>query len=170
MAVGNVGETLKPYKECDTFLSRDAGFTWEEIHKDAHMWEFGDSGSILVIVNDEGPTDHVLFSTDEGMTWKEYQFYDEKIRVDSIVTVNEDDSRRFILFGKQLRNTGAVAIHIDFSALTLRQCEFWLFPLTRCGKLNWMQVYSTQKTPTTMISSSGDPVSRERNAVCLVDK
>ena len=33
MAVGNVGEHLLPYTESDTFLSRDAGFTWEEVHK-----------------------------------------------------------------------------------------------------------------------------------------
>ncbi|KAH8104337.1 hypothetical protein DFH11DRAFT_1733918 [Phellopilus nigrolimitatus] len=71
MAVGNVSETLAPYTECDTFLSRDAGFSWQEIHKDEHLWEFGDSGLILVIANDEEPTDHVLFSTDEGITWRE---------------------------------------------------------------------------------------------------
>ncbi|KAF9450688.1 vacuolar protein sorting/targeting protein 10 [Macrolepiota fuliginosa MF-IS2] len=122
IAVGNVGETLKPYKECDTFLSRDAGFTWEEVHKDAHMWEFGDSGSVLVIVNDEGPTDHVLFSTDEGLSWREYRFSDEKILVDSIVTVSEDNSRRFILFGSRLRVPGSTAVHIDFSMLTTKHC------------------------------------------------
>ena len=49
MAVGNVGESLAGYTESDTFLTRDAGFTWEEVHKDAHLWEFGDYGSILVI-------------------------------------------------------------------------------------------------------------------------
>ena len=49
MAVGNVGEDLAGYTDSDTFLTRDAGFTWEEIHKDAHLWEFGDYGSILVI-------------------------------------------------------------------------------------------------------------------------
>ena len=70
MAVGNVGEVLADYTESDTFLSRDAGFTWEEVHKDAHTWEFGDSGSILIMANDEEPTDHVLFSTDEGLTWR----------------------------------------------------------------------------------------------------
>lgn len=123
MAVGNVGETLKPYKESDTFLSRDAGFTWEEVHKDAHMWEFGDSGSILVIVNDEGTTDHILYSTDEGLSWHEYRFSDEKIRVMSLVTVPEDNSRRFILFGRRLRLYGAIAVHLDFSSLTMRTCE-----------------------------------------------
>ena len=93
MAVGNVGEKLAPYTESDTFLSRDGGFTWEEIHKDAHLWEFGDSGSVLVLANDEEATDHVLFSTNEGLTWREYKFSQEKIRVRSIVTVPKDTSR-----------------------------------------------------------------------------
>ncbi|KAH8982691.1 Oligoxyloglucan reducing end-specific cellobiohydrolase [Lactarius akahatsu] len=91
MAVGNVGEKLAPYAESDTFLSRDAGFTWEEVHKDAHLWGFGDSGSILVMANDEEPTDHVLFTTDEGLNWREYKFSDEKIRVRSIVTSPDTD-------------------------------------------------------------------------------
>lgn len=123
MAVGNVGESLAPYTESDTFLSRDGGFTWEEVHKDAHLWEFGDSGSILVMVNDEEPTDHVLFSTDEGLHWREYKFTTEKIRVRFIVTVPSDTSRRFILMGNFPRSSASVAIQIDFSALTTKQCK-----------------------------------------------
>jgi len=128
MAVGNVGESLAPYTESDTFLSRDAGFTWEEVHKDAHLWEFGDSGSILVMANDEEPTDHILFSTDEGLNWREYKFTNEKIRVRFIVTVPSDTSRRFILMGQYPRSFGSVAVHIDFTELTTKQCEcpfFW---------------------------------------------
>jgi hypothetical protein len=127
MAVGNVGESLATYTESDTFLSRDAGFTWEEVHKDAHMWEFGDSGSILVMANDEEPTDHVLFTTDEGKTWREYTFGTEKLRVNSIVTVPSDTSRRFILFGTSSRSSAAVAVHIDFSSLTLKQCKLYRY-------------------------------------------
>jgi hypothetical protein len=131
MAVGNVGENLAPYVESDTFLSRDAGFTWEEVHKDAHLWEFGDSGSILVMTNDEEPTDHVLFTTDEGTSWREYKFTNEKIRVRSIVTVPSDTSRRFILFGNYPRSPASVAVHLDFSALTSLRCA--CFASFRCG-------------------------------------
>lgn len=123
MAVGNVGEKLAPYTESDTFLSRDAGFTWEEVHKDAHLWEFGDSGSVLVMANDEVATDHVLYSLDEGLTWNEYRFTDDKVRVKAIMTVPSDTSRRFILFGYRPRNSkAALAVHLDFSALTKRKC------------------------------------------------
>lgn len=123
MAVGNVGETLAPYTDSDTFLSRDAGFTWMEVHKDAHLWEFGDSGSILIMANDEEPTDFVLFSTDEGLHWREYKFTDKKIRVRYIVTVPSDTSRKFILMGHYPRSNGFVAVHINFSALTTKQCK-----------------------------------------------
>jgi hypothetical protein len=123
LAVGNVGEDLAPYTDSDTFLTRDGGFTWEEIHKDAHLWEFGDSGSILVICNDEGPTDHVVFSTDEGLTWREHSF-DEMLRVKSIQTVPSDTSRRFILFGNRPGDESkSVVVHLDFSTLSTRKCE-----------------------------------------------
>ncbi len=132
MAVGNVGEKLVPYAESDTFLSRDAGFTWEEVHKDAHLWEFGDSGSILVMANDEEPTDHVLFTTDEGLNWREYKFSDEKIRVRSIVTVPSDTSRRFILIGTYARSLASVVVHLDFSSLTSLQCACPSLLLSPC--------------------------------------
>ncbi|KZV63315.1 Oligoxyloglucan reducing end-specific cellobiohydrolase [Peniophora sp. CONT] len=123
MAVGSVGEQLAPYTESDTFLSRDAGFTWEEVHKDAHLWEFGDSGSVLVMVNDEGPTDTVLYSTNEGLEWQEYRFAtDEKVRVRSIVTAPSGTSRRFLLLGERSGSKGTTAVHLDFSAITTQQC------------------------------------------------
>jgi hypothetical protein len=123
MAVGNVGEVLAPYAESDTFLSRDGGFTWEEVHKDAHLWEFGDSGSLIVIVNDEEPTDHVLFTTDEGLSWREFKFSNEKIRVRDILTVREDTSRKFMLLGRYPGSGVSVIVHLDFSSLTHKQCE-----------------------------------------------
>ncbi|CAO1625062.1 unnamed protein product [Jaminaea pallidilutea] len=123
LGVGNVGKTLAPYTDSDTFLTRDGGFTWEEVHKDAHKWEFGDQGSIIVLVNDEEPTDTVLYSLNEGLKWESFNF-GEKLRVKSIMTVPEDTHRRFVLLGESPRAAAkSVAIHLDFSALTTRKCE-----------------------------------------------
>ncbi|KAJ7034780.1 hypothetical protein C8F04DRAFT_1038299 [Mycena alexandri] len=122
MAVGNVGESLLPYEQSDTFLSRDAGLTWEEVHKDAHLWKFGDSGSILIMANDEEPTNRVLFSTDEGLNWSEYQFADEKMRVHTITTVYPDTSRRFNLHGYVPHSSGSTVVHLDLTYLTAIQC------------------------------------------------
>lgn len=69
LGVGSVGDRLLPYGQCDTFLSTDAGLSWRMIHKDAHKYEFGDQGSVMVIVNDEEAVDHVSYSYDSGKTW-----------------------------------------------------------------------------------------------------
>jgi hypothetical protein len=121
LAVGNVGEALAPYTDSDIFLTRDGGFTWEEVHKDAHMWEFGDSGSIIVLVNDEESTDHVIYTTDEGLTWRDYGF-ETTIRVDTIQTVPDDTSRRFLLVGKSGDGKN-VLVHLDFSTVSQQKCE-----------------------------------------------
>jgi photosystem II stability/assembly factor-like uncharacterized protein len=122
LGVGNVGKKLAPYADSDTFLTRDGGFTWEEVHKDAHKWEFGDQGSIIILVNDEEPTDTVLYSTNEGKKWESFNFGD-KIRVRDVVTIPEDTHRRFILFGTSSKSAAkSTAIHLDLSSLAQRKC------------------------------------------------
>lgn len=69
MGVGSIGEYLQPYEECDTFLSTDGGISWTMVRMDAHKYEFGDQGSILVAVNDEEGVDTVSYSTDYGKSW-----------------------------------------------------------------------------------------------------
>lgn len=69
MGVGSVGAHLRPYDECDTFLSTDAGLSWRRVREGAHKYEFGDSGSIVVLVDDEENTSEVVYSTDFGQSW-----------------------------------------------------------------------------------------------------
>lgn len=69
IGVGSVGSYLKPYEDCDTFLSTDAGLHWSMISREAMKYEFGDQGSILVMVNDEDGVDEVRYSTNVGRTW-----------------------------------------------------------------------------------------------------
>ncbi|GAA99449.1 hypothetical protein E5Q_06148 [Mixia osmundae IAM 14324] len=123
VAVGNVGEKLGAYNDGDLFLTRDAGFTWQEVRKDAHLWEYGDQGSIIVIANDEQATDRISYTTDEGDSWQDYVF-GEAIRVQSIMTVPSDTSRRFVLFGYSPKKQDvSVAIHLDFSKLSNVKCK-----------------------------------------------
>ena len=53
MGVLGVGANLESYKEGDTFLSTDAGLRWRKVMKGSKKYQFGDSGSILVTVEDE---------------------------------------------------------------------------------------------------------------------
>lgn len=170
MAVGNVGETLVSYTDSDTFLSRDGGFTWEEVHKDAHLWEFGDSGSIILLVNDEEPTDHVLFTTDEGITWREYQFSQEKLRINAIVTVPEDTSRKFMLVGYKPQSRTASIVHIDFTSLTHKKCGLTGVVSGVSANVVHLQVYWMWTIRVMTILSCGARVRRGRKCVYSVVK
>lgn len=69
LGVGSVGDKLRPYSECDTFMSIDGGVSWTMVHTGSHLYEFGDKGSIMVLVDDKETTDEVLYSTNAGKDW-----------------------------------------------------------------------------------------------------
>jgi hypothetical protein len=69
MGVGSTGPYLRPYEECDTYLSVDAGLTWKVVGIGANKYEFGNQGSILVAVNDNEGVDTVWYSLNMGNDW-----------------------------------------------------------------------------------------------------
>ncbi|KAF1959139.1 vacuolar protein sorting/targeting protein 10 [Byssothecium circinans] len=115
MGVGNVGESLTTLGEADTFITTDAGVTWTEVKKGAYAWEFGDQGSVIVIVRRGQDVDHLYYSLDSGKKWELYRFSENKIRVESITTVPSDTSLNFIIWGKD--SSELVAVNVDFSGL-----------------------------------------------------
>ena len=66
------------------------------------MFNFGDHGGVIVAVKYYkigDPTDTLLYSTDEGQTWKAYKFYDEKVRVLGLMTEPGENTTVFFIFG-----------------------------------------------------------------------
>ncbi len=124
MGVGNVGEYLGRKSEADTYLTRDGGIEWQPVKKGNYMWEYGDQGSIIVIVEEEVATKSFFYTLDEGKNWIEYQFADTDYHIASISTVPSDKSRNFILWGKDSGSGSQIAtINLDFTGLTDKQCE-----------------------------------------------
>lgn len=121
IGVGNVGEYLTLYNEGDTFLTKDGGLTWKAVMKGTYMWEYGDQGSIIVLVQRDTPTTEYHYTTDEGDTWKTGHFSDEPMLVERITTVPSDNSRNFLLWGSMDRQLATV--NLDFTGLTDRLCK-----------------------------------------------
>ncbi|TPX50780.1 hypothetical protein SeLEV6574_g00711 [Synchytrium endobioticum] len=120
--VGNVGRYLAKYTDGNTFVTRDGGRTWREVTKDAHMWEFGDHGGVMILVNDEGPTDIIKYSLDEGLTFQDFKITEadeSKLRITHVITEPEATTGHFVLFGRPadagLFSWKTVAVHLDFS-------------------------------------------------------
>ena len=126
MGVGNVGEFLTDRTEGDTFITRDGGITWVSVKKGSYMWEYGDQGSIIVIVEDgktRVTTNHVFYSLDEGEHWEEYVFSESPMFIDDLTTVPSDNSQNFLLWGSEPSNSKEIiTINLDFTGLRDRKC------------------------------------------------
>ncbi|WPK24114.1 hypothetical protein PUMCH_001371 [Australozyma saopauloensis] len=124
IGVGNVGEYLD-FSNLSTFLSTDGGITWREIRKGSYMWEFGDRGTILTLVNAVDPTKEILYSTDNGDTWSTYEFTDEPVQIWDLATVPTDTARKFVIFAgeKGSLKLNTKIFYIDFTHFYSRQCQ-----------------------------------------------
>ncbi|KAL1883103.1 hypothetical protein VTK73DRAFT_9470 [Phialemonium thermophilum] len=122
---GNVGSSLGPLEEADTYLTTDAGISWKQVKKGRWTWAFGDQGSIIVLVQTTGAklkTNVISYSTDEGATWTDYKFAEEEVEIVDLTTMRAGGSRNILLFGRS--QSGVFTINIDFSGLNDRQCEY----------------------------------------------
>ncbi|KAK9378557.1 uncharacterized protein V2V93DRAFT_100312 [Kockiozyma suomiensis] len=145
IGVGNVGPQLGVYGEGNTYLTRDAGLSWKEIKKGTYMWEFGDQGSIIVLVSSAVPTDTLLYTFDEGATWNEFKFHDEVVTVIDISTVPSDTSRNFLIQAIPQQSYGdkTLMINVDFTGTTKTKCKID----TKNAKNDDFELWTPAKTP-----------------------
>ncbi|KAJ2910711.1 vacuolar protein sorting/targeting protein PEP1, partial [Coemansia aciculifera] len=124
LGVGSVGSKMLGWRECDTFLSRDAGVSWSMVHRDAHHVQIADSGSILVLANDEAPTDTVIYSLDSGRSWAQASLA-SKVRI-SVLFVDDEGLSPVVLAVGTVRegdhNHEQVIAALDFSHSYKAQC------------------------------------------------
>jgi len=107
------------------YFSRDAGVTWSMIRRGSHVYEIGDHGGIIVMAKDFEPTNTIIYSWDEGISWQEYAISDININVKNILIEPNSASSSFILYGEKPqdgKNLGIV-LHLDFSNLHQPQCR-----------------------------------------------
>ncbi|KAJ3206579.1 vacuolar protein sorting/targeting protein PEP1, partial [Dinochytrium kinnereticum] len=131
MGVGNVDRYLSKYTDGDTFITRDAGRTWKEVTKEAYMIEIGDRGGVIVMVYDEGPTDEIKYTLDQGNSVRTLSISDKldggKLRVSNIISEPYGSTSTFVVFGsiKGGNSDGSViSIHLDFENVWEQNCKF----------------------------------------------
>lgn len=127
VGVGNVGPHLGDIKDADTFISSDAGLTWKSVKKGQWAVQYGDQGSIIVLVqrathNDKVKTKTLAYSLDNGQSWNDYEFSEKELTITDITTVSAGTSRSFLLWGHDDDGKG-MSINVDFTGLTNTPCK-----------------------------------------------
>lgn len=123
--LGNVGNHLLPLSDSENlslYFSKDAGLTWRELFKGNYIWEFGDQGTLLFVVETSIETNIIKYSTDFGDTWVDYNFSpDKKYIVEDILTSSSDSLLKINLLVISPENFHDI-ISFDFNNIYPRQC------------------------------------------------
>uniref|UniRef100_A0A061QZD8 Oligoxyloglucan reducing end-specific cellobiohydrolase n=1 Tax=Tetraselmis sp. GSL018 TaxID=582737 RepID=A0A061QZD8_9CHLO len=104
MASGNTGNHLdwSPEYQC-TWLSRDGGFTWEDVARGMFIYEYGDHGGLILMArhrNQGLPTNTLFYSHDQGLCWSSIHL-SEALYLENIRVEPQGASHIFILHGEQ---------------------------------------------------------------------
>lgn len=77
LSTGNTGKYLsRDADEVNTYISRDAGWTWSMIKNESHIYEVSNGGALIVSTSDEYDTSVLSYSWNEGLHWVDCQFSD----------------------------------------------------------------------------------------------
>ena len=109
LASGNVGQTLQ--HKTSVFLSADAGLSWHQVLQGNYYYNMGDHGGVIVAVKyfkAEGATNVLEYSTDEGLTWQQHQFYEEPLRIYGLITEPGENTTVFTMFGSKQDSKGSI--------------------------------------------------------------
>lgn len=125
VAWGNVGDSLGPRKDSDTFMTTDAGLTWKRVKQGQWTWAIGDQGGIIVLIQTTSvsrkKTKSLVYSLDQGKTWKEHEFASDEVEVWDVTTLRSGSSQNFLLWGKGSK--GPFTLKLDFSGFSEDVCK-----------------------------------------------
>ncbi len=126
MGSGSMGKTLM--QKTNVLVSADAGLSWHQVLKGSYFYNMGDHGGILVATKyykTEGPTNELLYSTNEGIDWKVLKFYPTPIKVYGLLTEPGENSTTFTVFGSEESQRGLdwLIVTIDLTSVFAKNCS-----------------------------------------------
>uniref|UniRef100_A0A6P7GQQ3 Sortilin-related receptor-like isoform X2 n=1 Tax=Diabrotica virgifera virgifera TaxID=50390 RepID=A0A6P7GQQ3_DIAVI len=123
MATGVLGENLK--NQYGIYISSDGGVTWRQTLRELYFFNMGDHGGILSAAkysktNEE--TRHIEYSTDEGRSWYQTEFNNEKLRLYGLMTEPGKNTTLFTIFGSLPEHHQWIIVKVDFTKVFERKC------------------------------------------------
>eukprot|EP01088_Endostelium_zonatum_P008478 TRINITY_DN2143_c0_g1_i1.p1 TRINITY_DN2143_c0_g1~~TRINITY_DN2143_c0_g1_i1.p1 ORF type:complete len:750 (-),score=144.10 TRINITY_DN2143_c0_g1_i1:189-2261(-) len=128
IATGNVGPELDTSTTAidHVYVSVDGGVSWRIVKDGSWTYEFGDHGAILILAQNDVPTDEILFSWNQGTTWNNCTFGSRKLRMENIMSGSGPlygSSTEFLAYSRNPETDTTVLVHFDFGGLHERECE-----------------------------------------------
>jgi len=172
LATGNTGDSLlfQP-DQVNTYMSVDAGVSWDIIAEGSSVYEFGDMGGVLVMAHNQVSSNTLYFSLDQGQTWTAFNFTTSPVIIVNVYAAS-DKYGKFVVFG--VRNNKVVYFGIDFTNAGLPTCssndfEEWKLQSRHC--LLGRDIIYNRKLRNSICKHSADynPIKSVTNCSCTVD-
>jgi hypothetical protein len=170
LGVGTVGPYLVPYSMSDTFISTDGGVTWVNAARGPYKYESADQGSVIVLVPDSGPADHILFSTKRGApgTWvnQDIKIKDVSKWIARFTVIDPDStSSKVNIFVTDSGDPRShYLVHVDLSKVQSRTCK------DGSDFENWVPSSSLKESHVCLMGQEVTYKRRKADADCTVDK
>ncbi|CAJ0953097.1 unnamed protein product [Ranitomeya imitator] len=100
-ATGSVGKDT--IRKINLYVSSTAGVRWRESLLGSHFCTWGDHGGVLVAIAQGVETNQLKYSTNEGETWKTFNFSDISLIVYGLLTEPGEKSAVFTIFGSYVQ-------------------------------------------------------------------
>ncbi|CAH1796241.1 unnamed protein product [Owenia fusiformis] len=122
MATGTTNTTISKKTEFDVYLSNDGGYRWNEVLKGQYFYAFGDHGGVIVAAKQNGSTNEIRYSLNEGETWTSYVFSPYKIHIYGLLTEPGEKTTIFTLFGSNPSRHSWLVVTINLQQVLGTQC------------------------------------------------
>lgn len=171
MGIGNTGDFLKGYldKETALWVSDDAGLNWYKGADGPHKYEFGDSGGILVAVEDSdgAVVRKIKYSINHGQDWQEVEIAEDEAKLKelqfkpwALTTSQGSTGLKFLLFGET--SSKYVMFSIDFEGLHEATCK-------ESDMEDWWARVDEDGKPTCVMGQKQRYHRRKKDAKCFVN-
>ncbi|XP_046854475.1 sortilin-related receptor-like isoform X2 [Xenia sp. Carnegie-2017] len=118
---GNTGKRFTI--NANVYLSNDAGKSWLEVLQGRWYYNFVDHGGVVVAVRQWSPTKEILYSVDEGLTWKRYNFTKQHVRVYGLLTETGERTTVVTIFGSYKGRHNWIVVQVNVSNVLGRPCS-----------------------------------------------
>ncbi|KAM8927924.1 sortilin-related receptor [Pelodytes ibericus] len=116
MATGTAGKDMTG--KINMYVSSSAGVRWRESLLGPHYCTWGDHGGILVAIAQGVETNQLKYSTNEGETWKIFNFSSNPLVVYGLLTEPGEKSTIFTIFGSYMGKVhGWVILQVNTSSV-----------------------------------------------------
>eukprot|EP00118_Oscarella_pearsei_P028729 m.2788 g.2788 ORF g.2788 m.2788 type:complete len:1622 (+) comp8904_c0_seq1:25-4890(+) len=113
VATGMLGHTLT--FSYDIYLSNDGGVTWQQSLAGEYYYNMGDHGGVIVAIDKQHATNHLMFTVDEGLTWQRKNFSSYNVQVYGIVVEPGERSTVFSVYGDYIGKREWVVVRVDLT-------------------------------------------------------